>query len=236
MEDPLSTGLVRPHGPKACLAMFNKVGSDQYVNVSVMQYRPASLCSPCPPMRPCHHIDGLGLDWVQDLLPARDPTLSADIRKCLDYFVHAMVFSLDKDGRPVSCLDCVSLTPVALLVKWCLFQPHGLTSLSGHHFSPHAIVAKSELLSCSKLACCCEAAVHQASHAAQSWSQSSFAEHCTYNCIGSRWSLQGLDSCSQCCHTLPELLGSKHHLARLHPCCCLSISSSRLLKQLPGAV
>lgn len=65
------------------------------------------------------NLDGLGLDWVQELLPLRDPHVSADIRKCLDYFVHAMVFSLDKEGRPVSHLQYLSVAHVTLCNMLC---------------------------------------------------------------------------------------------------------------------
>ncbi len=68
-------------------------------------------------MRPCFNIEGLGLEWVRDLLPLRDPKVSADIRLCLDYFVHAMVCSLDKEGRPVSPCFTLATLQYALFHK-----------------------------------------------------------------------------------------------------------------------
>ncbi|KAK9868542.1 hypothetical protein WJX84_002546 [Apatococcus fuscideae] len=76
------------------------------------EYRPVSMVSPNPPMRPCMNLDGLGLDWAAALMPMRDPAVTTRIRTCLDYFVHAMVFSLDKEGRPV-----VYLKPANMLKR-----------------------------------------------------------------------------------------------------------------------
>lgn len=102
VQGPLS--IRAPALPNGMYCHFKSASDSKMVNPSyVVQYRPSSMCSPNPLMRPCLNLpQGFGLDWAAPLLPTRDPAMSARIRHCFDYFVHAMVCSLDKEGRPVS--------------------------------------------------------------------------------------------------------------------------------------
>ena len=79
-------------------------------------------------MRPCMNLDGLGLDWAAALMPMRDPAVTTRIRTCLDYFVHAMVFSLDKEGRPVHPL--CKLATTAWMHSWAWMQLATLEAMS----------------------------------------------------------------------------------------------------------
>ena len=79
-------------------------------NLGSVQYRGSCLTSPSPVIRDSEGPFDMELF---KLFPPRDAHVSAQMQKLKDYFLHTVIFHLDKEGRPVGIC---SPSPPLLLV------------------------------------------------------------------------------------------------------------------------